>query len=374
MTSTDGHGDAPTPALSEGRPANPVAGWEWLLGVIWLVFLGFPLIALLVADVAQVWRILGILAVLLFAVTFARGMYRLDHHEDGYDATRDGSKHLLVMAVLTALVTPILRSEMIGMLAYVVCLALLTLPLRWGLTVWGACVATAVATPLLDGEVVPLFLAGILILVGSVVLLIRNLTEREARHQVLVEEYRIGKERDRVARDVHDVLGHSLTVVTVKTELAERLIDIDPERAKAELAQVRSMARQSLAEIRATVSGLRVAQLAEELVRAREALDDAGIDAQLPDDPETVDPRHRIVLAWALREAVTNVVRHSEARQCRIAWGSDWLTVTDDGVGVRNTKEGNGLRGLRERVRQSDGSVELGIGDDGRGTEMRVQL
>lgn len=371
MTTPVPRGDS---SSADVRPANPVAGWEWLLGVVWLVFLGFPLVSLLVAEVDTVWRVLGIGALVTFGAVFAHGMYRLDHHDDDYNPVRDGLAHLVVMVALSALVTPILLGEMVGMLSYVICLALLTLPLRWGLTVWGVCIAVAVAFPILEGDLVPIFLAGIMVVVGAVVLLIRNLTEREARHQALAEEFRIGQERDRVARDVHDVLGHSLTVATVKVELAERLIDIDPERAKSELAQVRSMTRQSLAEIRATVSGLRVAQLDEELAYARNALRDAGIGADLPNDPEVVDPLHRSLLAWALREGVTNIVRHSSADGCRVAWGSDWLTITDDGIGWGDASEGNGIRGLRERVRPAGGTVALAAGPDGKGTEMKVQL
>src|SRR5690606_543184 len=126
------------------------------------------------------------------------------------------------------------------------------------------------------------------------------------------------EERERVARDVHDVLGHSLTVVSVKAELAERLVDVDPARARAELVEIQSLTREALAEIRATVSGLRVARLGDELVAARTALTGAGIEADLPENPDVVDPRHRIVVAWVLREAVTNVVRHSGATRCTV--------------------------------------------------------
>ncbi|UUZ45859.1 histidine kinase [Janibacter limosus] len=124
-----------------------------------------------------------------------------------------------------------------------------------------------------------------------------------------------------MARDVHDVVGHSLTVVSLKADSAERLVDIDPERAKGEIAAIRSLTRQSLAEIRATVAGLRITRLADERDAALAALADAGIEASVPDDYDVVDPAHRITVAWALREATTNVIRHSGAQRVDVAWG-----------------------------------------------------
>ena len=209
---------------------------------------------------------------------------------------------------------------------------------------------------------------------GTICLVVRVLERRGAEHRALTDHLAVTTERERVARDVHDVLGHSLTVVTVKAELAERLVDTDPERAKAELAQIRDLTRQSLAEIRATVGGLRVARLTDQIASTHEALENAGISSELTGDPSAVDPRHRVVLAWSLREAVTNVVRHSSASTCRIELGSDFLTVDDDGEGLRGRREGNGLRGLRERVAFAGGTVEVGPGPSGEGTRLKVQL
>src|SRR5699024_335334 len=148
---------------------------------------------------------------------------------------------------------------------------------------------------------------------------------RQEEHQRTRQELGLVAERERVARDVHDVLGHSLTVITMKSQLAERLIDADPEAAKAELAQIQSMTRESLAEIRATVAGLRVTPAGP--VR------EAGLAAGVPADAEAVDPRHRLVLAWVLREAITNVVRHSRATRCTVTLAPHGLVVRDDGVG-----------------------------------------
>lgn len=172
---------------------------------------------------------------------------------------------------------------------------------------------------------------------------------------------------------MHDTLGHSLTVVTVKAELAGRLIDLDPEAAKAEIEQIRSLSREALAEVRATVAGLRVARLADEIVAARQALEGAGIAHDIPDDAEVVDPRHRLVAAWTLREAVTNVVRHSRAARCTVEFAPDCIAVEDDGVGTPVEVAANGVRSMRERAEAAGAALTVGPGREGRGTRVEVR-
>jgi len=263
----------------------------------------------------------------------------------------------------------------LGMATFIVAFGMFALPLRAGVALMLAAITITAAMPwVLQSFNHAWYVAPVVLTVGVFAGVVRILDGRQAKYRSLTDEIAIAAERDRVSRDVHDVLGHSLTVVTVKAELAERLVDVDPARARVELVEIQSLTRQSLAEIRAIVAGLRVARLTEELESASTALAGAGVQAALPDDPSAVDPRHRIVLAWALREAVTNVIRHSGAGHCRITLGEDWLEVADDGRGMRNTHEGNGLRGLRERVRGAGGSVAVVTpGADG-GTTVRVQL
>lgn len=187
-----------------------------------------------------------------------------------------------------------------------------------------------------------------------------------------------------MARDVHDVIGHSLTVVTVKAELAERLVDADPAAAKAEpgadpLAHPGGPGGDPRHRRRAARRPPR-----RRLAAARSALAGAGIAADVPADPNAVDPQHRLVLAWVLREAVTNVVRHSGARTCTVRLGRDRLEVVDDGVGIDGAAESTGLRGLRERVAAAGGTVTIGPADGGRdrpgagpdrpGTRVEVRL
>lgn len=158
-------------------------------------------------------------------------------------------------------------------------------------------------------------------------------------------------ERNRMARDLHDILGHSLTVITIKAELAGRLLDVDPERARSEVADLERLSRAALADVRGAVEGFREISLAGELSRARSALRAAGIEPVVPNSVDDVPEDLREVFAWTVREAVTNVLRHSQATRCEIALGAEQVTVRDNGIGHHGITGGQGLVGLRERAR-----------------------
>ncbi len=132
----------------------------------------------------------------------------------------------------------------------------------------------------------------------------------------------VADERNRFARDLHDILGHSLTVITVKAELANRLLDVDPARARAELVDLERLSRDALADVRRAVEGYRDLTLPGELARAREALRAAEIDADLPKSTDEVPSELRELFAWTVREGVTNVIRHSGASRCTVRLGS----------------------------------------------------
>ncbi|NNG40512.1 sensor histidine kinase [Flexivirga sp. ID2601S] len=168
-------------------------------------------------------------------------------------------------------------------------------------------------------------------------------------------ELMVQQERNRMARDLHDILGHSLTVITVKAELAGRLLDADAtERARAEVADLETLSRTALADVRRAVEGYREISLSGELTRAREALAAAGIEARTPTALDQVPADLVELFAWTVRESVTNVLRHSRAQHCVITVTPRALTVADDGVGGPEVSpSGNGLRGLRERANAS---------------------
>ncbi|KRE38316.1 hypothetical protein ASG73_05010 [Janibacter sp. Soil728] len=380
MTRADGP-CCPDVDLDVGVP-DPWARHGWLLAAVWLVFLGFPASSVFDTTVGQpAVRVAGLLLLVAFAAIYIFAFMRsqIGVH-GGWTRTRLVSVYggFVALVLIMALLWPIIGAEVLGVTAFLASLAAFGFPFRSAVvgvvlvTVAGA--VTLVVTDSLD-ELWPLLLLPALI--GSFGLLLRRMIIGDERREALQRTLAVAAERDRVARDVHDVLGHSLTVVSLKADLAERLVDIDPARAKGEIAAIRSLTRQSLAEIRATVSGLRITRLSDEREAAVAALRDAGIEASVPDDYDIVDPAHRITVAWALREATTNVIRHSGAQRVDVAWGPTWLEVTDDGHGLRGRREGSGLTGLRERLAGVGGHLDVGEGIPGRsgpGTRLRVEL
>ena len=161
----------------------------------------------------------------------------------------------------------------------------------------------------------------------------------------------VDNERTRFARDLHDILGHSLTVITVKAELAQKLFDVDLDRARAEIADLERLSRDALTDVRRAVEGYRDITLPGELVRARVALRAAEIDADLPNSTDDVPSELRELFAWTVREGVTNVIRHSGARRCEVRLTATSAEVRDDGPATHSPNgQGSGLDGLRERA------------------------
>ena len=188
-------------------------------------------------------------------------------------------------------------------------------------------------------------------------------------------ELEINEERNRMARDMHDILGHSLTVIALKTELATRLVDAAPDQAKAELTEVQSLARSALADVRATVNSYRELSLAGELARATSVLTSAGVRADLPLTVEVVDPELRELFAWVVREGVTNIVRHAHASLCKVKLTTDSIEVADDGIGLDSTGtgDGHGLEGLRQRCQDNGADLTIETPSHGSGTVLRVR-
>mgnify|MGYP002804626004 CR=1 FL=1 len=203
------------------------------------------------------------------------------------------------------------------------------------------------------------------------------------RTQNELAELAVATERNRVARDMHDILGHSLTVIAVKAELAGRLLEVAPEKAAAEIADVESLARGALEDVRATVSGYRGVNIISELANARSALLAAGVDPELPGAADEVPAKYRELFGWVLREAVTNVIRHADASKCKVTMGPAFIQIDDDGVGPGGyasngedspgTAWGNGLKGIIERASALGAAIAVGRSDLG-GFNVRLSL
>jgi two-component system sensor histidine kinase DesK len=181
-------------------------------------------------------------------------------------------------------------------------------------------------------------------------------------------------ERERIARDLHDVLGHTLSVIILKSELAGKLIDQNPERAKAEIADVEQTSRAALADVRSTIRGYRADSLEAELKQAKATLETAGVIVKSESQEVHLTPAQESVVALVVREAVTSVVRHARARNCHLRLmpvnGNCRVEIQDDGRGG-GPVEGNGLRGMRERIEALGGTLER---ENSVGTQLSIEF
>ena len=188
-----------------------------------------------------------------------------------------------------------------------------------------------------------------------------------------VERLAVIAERERIARDLHDVLGHTLSMITLKSELASRLTGTDPDGAVREMREVQTISRDTLSQVRQTVGGYRAKGLPAEVADAERALKWAGIRCDFAADSVDLPPRHETALALALREGVTNIVRHADAAHVRgrihCAPGEVTLTLADDGRG--GGSDGNGLAGIRERIERLGGDFSR---TSRNGTTLTVRL
>jgi two-component system sensor histidine kinase DesK len=195
------------------------------------------------------------------------------------------------------------------------------------------------------------------------------------RAQQEIEHLATLAERERIARDLHDVLGHTLSVIILKSELAGKVMQGDPERAGKEIGEVEQISRKALSEVRDAIRGYRSRGLAAELAEAKTTLETAGLSVHCDAAGTLNIPAvQESVLSLAVREAVTNVVRHAQARTCEMRVeqqnGTCRLEVRDDGRGGVHS-EGNGLRGMRERVEMLGGTLNR---DSATGTRIVITL
>ncbi|SMQ18698.1 two-component system, NarL family, sensor histidine kinase DesK [Streptomyces sp. Ag82_O1-12] len=338
---------------------------------IWLVYLGAPVSDLLHGGHSTGVRILGWLGLAAFVAWYMVLVFRTGRGE------RNGLVlgSLGVLAAQSTLLALTLGREWLVLFVYVSIASGAALPLRmarW--TIPGACaLLTAVAFAVPGGHsylaslLIPALLGGFA-MTGVRELVRTTIALREAR--ATVAQLAANEERLRLARDLHDLLGHSLSLITLKSELAGRMLPGRPDEAAQQVADIEQVSRQALVDVREAVTGYRRPRLHGELAGARVALTAAGVTAALPEEPDLdgVPEESESALAWALREAVTNVVRHSGARRCTVELLRRQtldgpvleLTVEDDGSGGAGTGQGNGLAGLTERLTKVGGTLEAG--------------
>lgn len=191
------------------------------------------------------------------------------------------------------------------------------------------------------------------------------------------------EERMRIARDLHDTLGHTLSLITLKSQLVEKLVGVNADQARAEAREIQNTSRAALRQVRELVSDMRTATLSDELREARIILESAGIELTYEGNPrfEGIPDTAHNILSLCLREAVTNVVKHSRASKCHIGFEhteSEWrLSIKDNGIGISSGTDGqvakdkNGLKGMGERLALIGGTMEMTARD---GTLLAVSV
>jgi two-component system, NarL family, sensor histidine kinase DesK len=345
------------------RPVNTASRWgQAIWAVPWLLFQVFPLVDIVTTDRPAAARWVAAAGLLAFTVVYLRVMSQLGRPR----ALRVDFVVLVALAVALAVGY---GADWAGLMIYVSAATAATLPRRWSWPAVLAAAAFCAAVIVVDYAPGLLFLPPICLLTAFAVqgtghLIALNRELQEAREELARNA--VAEERMRFARDLHDLLGHSLSLIALKSELARRLAQVDPARAQQEMADVEEAARGALAEVRDAVSGYRQVTCAQALAEARAALTGAGITVRLPDAvpvlPGTVDA----ALGWVVREATTNVLRHSGARTVTVELDTDddgvTLTVVDDGQGTAGSA-GAGLSGLAERVSALGGRLTAGPAD-----------
>jgi len=287
---------------------------------------------------------------------------------------------------------PSLAAAVLGLLALTI--ALLEREANWAILFvavavvagaivpWPRAIAAIVLTALLamlarvaaTGAPVGIVESAFAVVISGLVVVSFGRLDRTARELTLaqaeVARLAAADERARIARDVHDLIGHSLSVIALKSELARRLVGADPGRAATELNDIEGVARGSLRDIRETVAGYRLITLESELAGARVALSAAGIVMEVHQAIDVEDPATEALLGWVVREGITNVIRHSDGTQCTIRIDAldehVRLEIVDDGRGSDRLRpgvpglSGSGLSGIRERLQAAGGRLEAG--------------
>ena len=375
-----GHG---APQVAGKQPASPGTSRAGLLlptksgggwrasNLLWLVYSGFFITDLLPHGTRRDWLIFAAVYACFVAIYVLLLSLR---------SLRARMPLLLVMAVLAIAYYPMNPGAGGGMLIYV---AALVPYLTTSLATAVATIVAAAAVSAAEGALLHVSPWGWVTMsclaasvgTGDLIAALRaGANQRLLLAQEQIEHLAKVAERERIARDMHDVLGHTLSVVVLKSELAGKLLGADMERARQEIGEVEQIARQALSEVREAIRGYRADGIAAEIARARRALDAAGVRLEWEGESVVLAPAHESVLSLVLREGVTNILRHAGATRCRLELAADsgrtHMSLHDDGRGGI-ASEGNGLRGMRERIAALGGRIEI---DSRHGTRLTVDL
>lgn len=355
-----------------GASALGADGWRRIgydkylayFNLVYLMFLFFPLFINPYGGAKQVWVTLGSLVIFLplhflsyrrerrFAIYAATSMVLLCYAVTPFNY---GANTYLIFGVITAAYACKPKAALAFLVVSLVLLELLAYHLEFP-------ISYRVATPIMASMLVIYTLYNRKIERSNHIL---KLSQQE------VQRLAQSAERERIGRDLHDVLGHTLSLIVMKSELASRLMERDAQAAATQIREVEKVARDALSQIRTAVSGIRLAGLEAELANARLALLSADVQLHYQLAPVTLAAEVETVFALAVREAVTNIIRHAKARRVEIELISQknklQLHISDDGNGhaIGTLTPGNGLKGMRERLLLLGGKLTIDTGPQG---------
>ncbi|MFW0118338.1 sensor histidine kinase [Rothia sp. P5764] len=333
---------------------------------IWLVFLLYPLSYLLNnSSFTFTQKVVGLICFLLFSLIYLLSFGAYDLLTEPRPVFKTLYWNLLLLLPAIGL------SSMLGgwgfyLSSFCVALWAFHAPQRVGIIV-GAVIALVMSACLVFFYRDILFRGGYGFITGSIfVLVMATLSYWADLRREREEELARAQQAEHIARDVHDILGHSLTVINLKAELAAALATAQPEKARDQMQEVAVLSRTALAEVRATVTRMKSPDLAGQLEAARRALETAQIRAHLPEPARVaIAGNNATLFSWVLREAITNVLRHSSARNCWVNLDAERIEIIDDGT-KGPFKPGNGLLGLQARVQEAGGDLLIAHGSSTR--------
>lgn len=348
--------------------------WGWMVAGVWILFLVFPILDLLVEDYALSTRIIGLSMVALFAAIYLRA-YAKYSWTVGRGGTEQRRAHVyfLLLCAIILLGIPVTGLTVLGLFPFITSYAAFLLTKKWTIATYATVLVACFALPVLFGEFPDaIFLIGLNIVLMVVYFITVAAITRSSDAERIRADFLVVAEQERVARDVHDGIGHSLTALNLKAQLALRLMDEKQyQQARGELVQLSELAVDALDSVRTTVQGLNRQDLDVELAELRHACTDNNLEFTVAGTAEQIPLQLRSHVAWILREAVTNVLRHAHASRVVLHVEPGKVSIDDDGDGCQANSPGHGIRGMQERARQFGASCTVGASRLG-GTSVQV--
>lgn len=338
-------------------------------------------------DIALGWRLLAIALVIAFIGIYAYTVWRMYFQRTSWLVVFERQEAWLIRGSLTTLAIAMNLLPSGDSANWQI--AFMFVAIAWALTsnhqhafssvFQAAAIAAVTLLATGRGDVLPgtmLYIIGFGVMVAGYVMnngLLGQLVVERGR----VRDQAVTEERFRLARDLHDTVGHSMTQITLKAELARRLLPDDPGRAADEMEQIEQLSRTLSAEVRASIAGDTSLTLAQEIDRASELLKSMDIEVSITGTHENLPERVADTFAWCLREGVMNVVKHSGADRCEIGFSESnrfhVLKITDNGKHPANDgHKGQGMSGMKQRVNELDGDLEFRATDSGHSLTIRI--